>query len=114
VKIECKQNPLKNDDFGLPDCQLMNEQLLVLSRGPLLKSDTFLQSKFDKRDNLKREKACKREVFCAFWLVPQAECATFSGIILFAGALRAFFLSPPYRNPIGLQCQLEMDLQISL
>jgi hypothetical protein len=31
-----------------------------------------IQSNFDERDSLKREKAYKREVFCLFWLVSQS------------------------------------------
>jgi hypothetical protein len=40
--------------------------------------------------SLKREIAYKWEDFSAFWLVSQAECATF---VLWAGALRAFISS---------------------
>jgi hypothetical protein len=36
----------------------------------------ILQSNFDKRDSLKRENTYRWEVFCAFWLISQAECAT--------------------------------------
>jgi hypothetical protein len=50
-----------------------------------------VQSNFDKRGNLKREKVYCRKNFCAFLLVSQAECATFRRIILEAGALRVDF-----------------------
>jgi hypothetical protein len=49
---------------------------------------------FDKRDSLKREKAYKREVSCAFRLVSQAAYATLSEDILEVGALRAYIPLP--------------------
>jgi hypothetical protein len=42
----------------------------------------LVQSNFDERVSLQREKAYTREVFYAFCFVTQAEYATFSGIIL--------------------------------
>jgi hypothetical protein len=56
-------------------------------------TDSNLQSSFDKRDSLMREKAYTREVTYAFRLVSQAKCSTSSEIILYAGALRVYFSS---------------------
>jgi hypothetical protein len=51
------------------------------------------QLNFDKRDSLERENAYNLEVFCAYRLIPQADYAMFSGIILQAEASSVFFPS---------------------
>jgi hypothetical protein len=56
----------------------------------------YVPSSFDKRDSVKREKSYKREVFYAFGIISQAECETFSGIILSPGAIRVLFSLPLY------------------
>jgi hypothetical protein len=59
-KFDRTQNPLPCDEYLFPI------------------SIKLLKENFDKRDNLKREKAYKQEVSCDFVLGSQAGFATFS------------------------------------
>jgi hypothetical protein len=67
-------------DFKAPDEAQVTSGLISQTR--CRKTDSNVQSSLDKRDILEREMAYTRGFVCAFCLVSQAECATFSGGIL--------------------------------
>jgi hypothetical protein len=66
------------------------------------KSDFTIQSHFDERDSLKREKAYKREI---------SDSCQRQNVTTFSGVIRRVFLPPAYRDLMMIMVMIELMIK---